>query len=230
MMIFLLFPCIAFDIREISVFPYGVSEVKNERNCNASHIFASVSAFESAYAFNQSLSSTINFSEQFALCNCSSIDCGLGNPSDVLECMSTLGIYKEWVFPYFGQKIILPETIESPVLLPYFKQITVNTTIDFYLHLIKYPLIVGFQIDNLSNFTGYRNGIYECDSKSNGKIHYMLAVYDSSCSDESCILLKNNWGIGWGENGFMRLSTEASSSQGPCGIFNSFYIASFTQL
>ena len=172
----------ALEINRVSI-PYSISEVKNERNCNASHIFASVSAFETAIAIYNN-SKIINYSEQFILSNSTSINCGVGDPATVLAFMVDEGNILEPIYPYYGAKISLPPTMQKPEKLPYFYTTSVTTKEDFDYYLKISPLIVGFIVDDITNFSEYRGGSYTCGEAS-VNIHYMLAVYTMDSQNQS---------------------------------------------
>lgn len=227
-MIFFVFITFANALEVAESSPYLISEVKNERGCNASNIFASVSSFESAYATNGNYSNVINFSEQSILSNCP--NCLYGNPEDVFRYMVKEGIYREPVYPYFGERIELPNTKEIPVKLPYFYNMTIENSDEFYEYLEKYPIVVGFRIDNLGKFIDYEEGVYHCVGAGNGNTHYMLAVFDVGSKENNYVLLKNNWGLGWGTNGYMMLDIQSNITQGPCAIFENTFISSFTKI
>ena len=173
---------------------YPISEIKNERNCNASHIFASLSAFESAYAVFTNSTQITNFSEQLILSSFL-IDCSRGTIKDVLDFMKNQGNVIESAYPYFGKKIYLPNNSEVPVTLPYYFNYTVNNASSFNSILANYPLIVGFSIDDTKNFSEYSGGVYACNNQP-GDIHYMLAVYNDTAYRSGFFYFKKNWGSG----------------------------------
>jgi hypothetical protein len=201
---------------------YPVSEVKNERNCNASYIFAAVSAFETKYAQVNNLSQAINFSEQWVLSNSTQTRCTYGTPDTSLSFMQSTGICVEPVYPYYGLKILLPfKNVQLYRIATYENRTGIE---NFFEDLNKTALVVGFEIDNYDNFLGYSGDIYNCSGSGTGVIHYMLAVASGSTD---YVLLKNNWGLAWGDNGYMNLSV-TESEFGPCNIFLTYYI--ITQL
>jgi C1A family cysteine protease len=78
--------------------------------------------------------------------------------------------------------------------------------------LNKQPVAVANEAN--SAFQLYKSGVFSATCGANLN-HGVLAVgYD----DQSWIV-KNSWGSGWGENGYIRLSKSAGGSNGQCGIY-----------
>ena len=81
------------------------------------------------------------------------------------------------------------------------------------------PISVGVQGDQ-DAFRLYSGGILDnvndCGKDLN---HAILAIgygYDTSLNEEY-FLIKNQWGTGWGENGYVRISTSANDV---CGVLD----------
>lgn len=66
------------------------------------------------------------------------------------------------------------------------------------------------------SFQLYTSGIYnDCGTSLD---HAVLAVgYGSNASGDYWIV-KNSWGTGWGENGYVLIERDMNSSPGACGI------------
>jgi hypothetical protein len=205
---------------------YSVSEVKNERNCNASYIFSAVSAFESAFARELNEGTMINFSEQFLLSNLGPSSCLGGSVLDSLTFLIENGTYFEPVYPYFGQSISLSPKAYPNIKLSNFTHHIINNSSDFLSALSKTPLIVKIRYNNES-FTSYKSGNYLCSTSYYGT-HYMLADGSAFYSNE-VISLKNNWGLGWGYSGYLRLNLSSTDPKGPCGLFEEVYSVTFSK-
>lgn len=81
------------------------------------------------------------------------------------------------------------------------------------------PLMVGIYAD--SGFTSYSAGIYSgCPANASLYINHAVSLigYDSSNN----WIIKNEWGTGWGESGFMRVSNARD-----CGLSKSIITISF---
>lgn len=219
-----IFPMFALAISPLPLFSYPVSEVKNERNCNASYIFATVSALESGYAQLTGISSVINFSEQYVLSTAESADCSGGTPEEILNFLSTKGTYQEPIYPYYGVKINLPTKTATKYFINGYQTVNATNYTDFVGYLKNSSLIVGVYIDNTDFFVYYNKTSYVCGTPTS-QVHYMLAVYSEEYDEKGLIYLKNNWGTGWGISGYMIMNaTGGDSGFGPCNIFQNIYI------
>lgn len=210
------------SLSSLPTFSYSVSEVKNERNCNASFIFAPVSALESIYATSQNSGTIINFSEQWVLSNLNSSSCAGGSVFDTLEFLNDIGTYYEAVYPYYGQFINL-----GPVFSKVFKPSSYTqyypTTQTEFLDIIRTKsAIVRLYYDNSTTFLNYKGGNYLC-SNNFADMHYMLAVHQIDAESQGIVYLKNNWGVGWGNQGYLVLNLSSTNKMGPCNLFEEVY-------
>lgn len=211
-----------FSISLLPNFAYSVSEVKNERNCNASHIFAPISAFETAYAMIANSGQVINFSEQWVLSNSFNHTCSGDSPLPTLDFLLETGTYYEAVYPYYGQPINLPSLTYPVFKISNYESYSVSSAEDF-LNLIKNsPAVVRIYYDESQKFLNYRGGVYNCNDNF-ADVHYMLAVYNPDSVLKGTVFLKNNWGVGWGNQGFLELNLTSSNHKGPCNLYEEIY-------
>ena len=210
------------SLSSLPKFSYSVSEVKNERNCNASFIFASVSALESIYATSQNSGTIINFSEQWVLSNLNSSSCAGGSAKETLDLLQDIGTYYEAVYPYYGQFINL-DPVSYQIFKPSsYKELFPSNPTDF-LEMIKLKsAIVRLYYDNSTTFLNYKGGNYLC-SNNLADVHYMLAVYHEGAELQGVVYLKNNWGLGWGNQGYLVLNLTSTNKKGPCNLFEEVY-------
>ncbi|OMJ91796.1 hypothetical protein SteCoe_5577 [Stentor coeruleus] len=208
----------AFKTLEQFNFKLPVSEVKNERNCNASYIFASTSALESSFYQNKILPNTTNLSDQYVL-SILEANCTGDTLESAIKVLSTNGTTLESTYPYYGQGIYISSDKNMKYYISNYENSSMNKS-QFIQKLNTTTLIVRFRIDNIENLVNYDGeSYYNCENLGND-VHYMLAVqYDS---DSDIVYLKNNWGLGWGNAGYLLLSlneNNTTSNIGPCGIY-----------
>ena len=70
---------------------------------------------------------------------------------------------------------------------------------------------------SLPSFRFYAHGIYQDPKCSNSNLDHAVAAvgYGSFCLNQDYYILKNQWGIDWGDRGYMLL---ARNQNNMCGI------------
>ena len=82
--------------------------------------------------------------------------------------------------------------------------------------LAQQPVSIAIQADQ-SSFQLYKSGVLtaSCGSKLD---HGVLAVGYGHEDGKDYWIVKNSWGEGWGENGYIRIERNSDSEGGMCGI------------
>ena len=82
----------------------------------------------------------------------------------------------------------------------------------------KGPLNVSFRVTDLSFFF-YGDGILPANLCPAGNLnHAMLAVGYGVENSIEYALIQNQWGVGWGEQGLIRVEL-TDDKEGPCGLY-----------
>jgi len=84
--------------------------------------------------------------------------------------------------------------------------------------LNKQPVSVAIEADQ-STFQLYKSGVLTASCGTNLD-HGVLAVGYGTDNGVNYWTVKNSWGTGWGEGGYIRLSRDVSQKQGQCGILS----------
>ena len=85
----------------------------------------------------------------------------------------------------------------------------------------KQPISVLIEADK-SVFQMYRSGIFDSASCGTRLDHATLVVGYGEENGKEFWIMKNSWGTGWGEEGYMRLAIQ--EGDGVCGIqMNTLY-------
>jgi len=205
----------AFDWRSLD----KVTPVRDQGACGSCWAFAAVSAFESSALFHNNLTyqQVQNFadgSEQQVL-NCSkpgSYGCGGGWYHSAFELMTKEGLALEQSIPY--QKSDLPcpsignnlkfhaetwNTVRDDTYIP--------SVSDLKQALCEHgSLAVAVTVTEL--FQAYTGGVFNENSSQNVNQAVTLVGWDDS---KKAWLMKNSWGTGWGENGYMWIAYNSNS-------------------
>jgi len=189
-----------------------VSPVKNQANCGSCWAFSTVGSLEALNLINNSATnSSSNFSEQELVdCNTDNNGCGGGDPGDAMSFEMINGTVAESAYPYYsgandksngaGQCASLTKTgyqIYGPIEFS-------NDTVALQNAVAMQPVVV---LVDASSWSPYSGGIYsQCTSNVDHAV--LLVGYTSQYW-----IIKNSWGAGWGESGFIRVANSAACNQ-----------------
>ena len=82
--------------------------------------------------------------------------------------------------------------------------------------IAKQPVSVSVEADQ-TVFQHYKSGVIDSSSCGTATDHAILAVGYGTSNGEPYFLLRNSWGSGWGDKGYLRVE-EKSSGYGICGV------------
>ncbi|KAL4432910.1 hypothetical protein ABPG74_014424 [Tetrahymena malaccensis] len=195
----------------------AVSSVKNQGQCGSCWTFSAAGLMESFnFIKNKNLT---NFSEQ-QLVDCvnsangySSNGCNGGWPASCLDYASKFGITTLSSYPYVAVQKKCNITGTNNGYKPQAWKRIPNTSKDLQSALNSSPVSI---VVDASTWGHYRSGIYNgCNQTHIQLNHAVLAVgYDS----QGNWIVKNSWGTGWGEQGYIRLAPNNT-----CGILSYNY-------
>lgn len=182
-----------------------VTAVKNQGQCGSCWAFSATGGLEGAWGL---ASDPKNFSEQ-QLVDCSkkygNNGCNGGLMDSAFKFVKDNGIVIESAYPYTAKDGTC-KTATGPYKISGYTDIQRGSTNDLANKLAGRPISVAV---DASNWSPYKSGIFSnCGTSLN---HGVLLV--GSTADAWRI--KNSWGPGWGESGFIRLKTGNT-----CGIAN----------
>ena len=205
-----------------------ITPIKNQQSCGSCYAFGTLAAMETLIRLHQSDPDLeIDLSEQYIV-SCGPAGerygdpyggCG-GNFSDyVSEFLVSPGVPDEVCFPYddgqtmgtepscggaCGDMALRVERISS------WSHINLSS-VDYYIPdpseikevLVNKPVPCSFFV--YEDFKSYAGGVYEPleDQVPLGGHMVCIVGYDDS---QSCWIVKNSWGTGWGEGGFFRIA------------------------
>jgi predicted secreted protein len=195
------------------------TSVKNQSSCGSCWAFATVGVLESNILIYDSLSK--NLSEQYLLsCNTDGWDCGGGHFAHdyhqwkYISGEPDAGAVNEADFPYTARDDPCnpPHTHHEKILdWDYVGNAgSVPPVADIKQAIMDHgPVAVGMCIGNA--FRNYPGGIFttsECGSLNHAVI---LVGWDDNQGPSGVWYLRNSWGAGWGESGYMRIGYGVSN-------------------
>ena len=81
--------------------------------------------------------------------------------------------------------------------------------------LARGPVSVALEVT--SDFQSYSGGIFPFDDSCGESLNHAVLLVGQ---DKNYYIVKNSWGMSWGEQGYIRL--EIGSGSGNCGIANDY--------
>jgi len=193
----------------------AVTPIKNQGQCGSCWAFSTTGGIEGAnFLKNHVLSS---FSEQ-ELVDCSGAEgnqgCDGGLMDDGFDFVEKSGLCFESAYPYKGTDgTCKSSSCTSKVKVTTYTDIAKGSTSDLMSAAAQRPISIA--VDANMFWQMYTGGIFNHRCNANKLDHGVLLVgYTSGESWK----VKNSWGTGWGEEGYIRLKgTDANT----CGLANS---------
>lgn len=190
----------------------GLPSVKNQGGCGSCWAFATVGPLECNIMLKDGVE--VDLSEQWLVsCNRDGWGCGGGwwahdyHEWKTDDCGGT-GAVLEQYFPYTATDA----PCNCPYPHDYFIQDWDYVSTDSQVaptDLIKQAILdygpVSVAVAANSSFSSYSGGVYDACDGSNINHGVVLVGWDDSQGANGVWFLRNSWGPGWGENGYMRI-------------------------
>ncbi|CAA9988175.1 knowpain-4 [Plasmodium knowlesi strain H] len=193
----------------------AVSEIKNQDLCGSCWAFGAVGAVESQYAIRKNQHILIS-EQELVDCSDKNFGCYGGLASSAFDDIIDLGyLCSESEYPYVGFK---PRTCEiRKCKEKYTIKSYVSIPEDKYKEAIQFlgPLTLGLTVND--DFYYYQEGIFTSDCTEEPNHEVMIVGYGVEETFNSELnanekhyyyIIKNSWGVSWGEKGFMRIETD----------------------
>jgi len=197
----------------------AVCPVKNQGSCGSCWAFSAVAPLEALWY--QHSGNLVKLSEQ-QLVDCSSdygnMGCNGGLMTWAYQYVKDYGIEADSDYPYKAkdQKC---KYDEGSVLFKIegYTEVEKEESSELESAVAKIPTSVAVQADS-SAFQFYSGGVLDSKSCGVNLNHGITAVGYNSKAAKPYWIVKNSWGTGWGESGYVRILKETKTGPGICGI------------
>jgi len=195
---------VSFDWRKLDV----CTPVKNQGGCGSCWAFAAIAVAESQYLVQKS--KVLDLSEQW-LVSCSTAGtCDGGwyggafdHMIDLKDSCAQTGAPLEDAFPYEAKDVRCTCPDGDRHVLTKWSLISQDVE-SIKLAIMTYgPVAAGIAADDM--FQSYVGGIFDADAGTNVNHAVVLVGWDDAQGDNGIWYLRNSWGAGWGEGGYMRI-------------------------
>jgi hypothetical protein len=196
----------------------AVTDVKDQGQCGSCWAFSTTGSLEGVYAIkNKNIKS---FSEQ-QLVDCSltygNMGCNGGIMQNAYTYIHDKGITTEEAYPYTGVK----ESCRKYIPVTYISSCinVIPNELQLTYAVMKNPVSVSIEADSRS-FQFYKSGVYDNADCGTNLDHGVLVVGYGNENGKDYWLVKNSWGINWGEAGYIKILRDSvkESTKGMCGI------------
>lgn len=192
-----------------------LSAVKDQGQCGSCWAFAATETLESAYALKTG-DLEVLAPQELVDCDKQSFGCQGGYPDKALVYIENHGLELESDYPYTARDGSC-KAKDTKYKLDKCFDVASNDEKLLQDALTHGPLVVLIEADQRI-FQFYQSGIIPAKSCGQNLDHAVQLVGYGTENGMDYWLVRNSWGSGWGENGYVKLQRNSGVSGGTCGI------------
>ena len=186
----------------------GVTPIRNQGSCGSCWAFATIAPVESAIL--RTMGIPADLSEQWLVsCYVDEDHHGCDGGWWAFDPLIDPGACLESDFPYVAWDAPCGGPYNYPYHLQYWSYVGTGQSDTPSVEEIKQaivtygPVTVALHVG--MNFQGYSGGVFDIDER--GEINHAVALvgWDDNQGENGVWFLRNSWGTGWGEDGYMRI-------------------------
>ena len=195
-----------------------VARVKNQGGCGSCYAFCTIGALESLHAINHG--KIIEFSEQ-EIVDCSwdygNNGCNGGWTTTTYDYIIDNGIASEADYGYKGyEQTCKASSKERVEHMGGYHEVPMYDNNDMLKSILQQPMSIVVDASS-SAFRYYKSGVVDrnCGTAIN---HGVMLVGAGTQDGIDFWKIKNSWGAGWGDDGFIKILRESGHKQGVCQV------------
>ncbi|KAI7753804.1 hypothetical protein M8C21_003186, partial [Ambrosia artemisiifolia] len=197
----------------------AIAAIKDQGSCGCCWAFSTIGAVE---ALNQIVTGNlITLSEQELVdCDTSySLGCNGGYVNHAFEFIATSGgIYSDKDYPYIGIEGICNTSMKGKKVdsIDGYEVVPINDESALQKAVVNQPISVAIDSSG-QNFQFYESGILNGSCGTQLDHGVVLVGYGTEDGMDYWIV-RNSWGVEWGEQGYIRMERNIQEIEGICGI------------